>query len=253
MITIIDHGPVRELRFNHPPANALSPELIKALLLAVNEAPRQGAHALVLSGSPGRFSAGLDVPHLLTLDRSAMTDVWRSFYSTLRAIAASPIPIAAAVTGHAPAGGAVLCLFCDHRVMADGEFIIGLNEVQVGLQLPPVIFLALRRLVGPRHAARLAIGGLLISPAEALNVGMVDDLAPADHVTGRALEWCQAMLKVPRHSMLATRKQARADLVAFFDQADAELEQVMEMWWNPEAQAELRALVARLAAKKKGA
>ncbi len=125
MILTIDHGPIRELRLDRPPVNALSAELISALRQAIVAAPAQGARALILSGSPGRFSGGLDVPSLLALDRSTMDTVWHDFYSLLRAIAQSPIPIATAITGHAPAGGTVLSIFCDWRVMAEGDFRIG--------------------------------------------------------------------------------------------------------------------------------
>lgn len=58
------------------------------------------------------FSAGLDVPVLLKLDRPAMDAVWRDFYGLMNALASSSIPIAVAITGHAPAGGTVLALFC---------------------------------------------------------------------------------------------------------------------------------------------
>ena len=160
MILTIEHGPVRELRLNRPPVNALSPELIGVLLQAVEAAPEDGKRALVLSGLPGIFSAGLDVPALLKLDRPAMEVVWRNFYALMRALGSSPIPIAAAITGHAPAGGTVLALFCDWRVAAKGDWKIGLSEVQVGLPLPPVILSALRRLVGAHTAERLAVAGL---------------------------------------------------------------------------------------------
>jgi Delta3-Delta2-enoyl-CoA isomerase len=152
MILTFDHGAIRELRLNRPPANALSPELILALRRAVESAPHDGVRALVLSGAPGRFCAGLDVPLLLTFDRPAMASLWRELYALMRALACSPIPIAAALTGHAPAGGTVLPLFCDWRVIAEGDFKMGLNEVQVGIPLPPAILAALRRLVG--RAAR---------------------------------------------------------------------------------------------------
>ena len=145
---------------NRPPANALTSELIVALRQAIEMAPQQGKRALVLSGTPGRFSGGLDIPVLLTLNRPEIAAVWRELYALLKALAASPIPIAAAITGHAPAGGTVLALFCDCRVMAAGDFKLGLNEVQVGLPLPPVILAALRRLIGPRQAERLAVSGL---------------------------------------------------------------------------------------------
>jgi enoyl-CoA hydratase/carnithine racemase len=139
MIQTIEHGTMRELRLDRPPVNALSPELIVALKNAIEAAAREGAGALILSGAPGRFSGGLDVPLLLGLDRPAMAALWRDFYALLGTIAASPIPIAAAITGHAPAGGTVLALYCDWRVMAEGEYKIGFNEVQVGIPIPPVI------------------------------------------------------------------------------------------------------------------
>jgi Delta3-Delta2-enoyl-CoA isomerase len=197
MLTTIEHDSVWELRLNRPPVNALSLELIVGLREEIEKAARDGIRALILSGAPGRFSAGLDVPLLLGLEPPAIADLWRELYALLRAIAASPIPIAAAVTGHAPAGGTVLALFCDWRVMAQGEYKLGLNEVQVGIPLPPVIVSALKRLVGARHAERLAVSGALLSPQEALDIGLVDEVASVEQVVPRAQEWCLRMLALP--------------------------------------------------------
>jgi len=247
MLLTIDHGDIRELRLNRPPVNALTAELIAALREAVEAAPQQGVRALILSGSPGRFSAGLDVPLLLDCDRSAIGELWRKLYSLMRALACSSIPIAAAITGHAPAGGTVLSTFCDWRVMAAGEFKMGLNEVQVGIPLPPVILAALRRLVGARQAERLAVGGLLLSPEEALAIGWIDEVAPPEKVVERAQKWCESLLALPAEAMTTTRREARSDLVAIFDRGlEAELDDVIAGWWSPSAQDTVRALAARL-------
>jgi enoyl-CoA hydratase/carnithine racemase len=252
MILTIEHGPVRELRLNRPPVNALSPGLIEALLRAAEAAQQDGKRALVLSGLPGIFSAGLDVPTLLKLDRPTMEVVWRDFYALMRALGSSPIPIAAAITGHAPAGGTVLALFCDWRVAAAGEWKIGLSEVQVGLLLPPVILSALRRLVGARNAERLAVAGLLVSPAEAAALGLVDEVVSAERVAERALKWCQELLALPQAAMEITRKQARADLVKEFARDMAsELAEVNSWWWSGETQAALHRMVEQLAMKNK--
>lgn len=250
MLLSSDFGSVRELRMQRPPANALNPELIAALKSAITEAPRTGAEAIVLSGSPGMFSGGLDVPTLLTLDRDAMHAAWEDFYGLMGALATSPIPIAAAITGHSPAGGAVISMFCDYRVMADGDFKIGLNEVQVGLPMPTAIHAALVRLVGPHRAERLAVGGMMISPREAHRLGLVDDLAPVDAVVATALAWCERLLKLPAVARAKTRVQARADLAAIFTWTRGrEVEEVLEDWFSAETQAAMHALVDRL--KKK--
>jgi enoyl-CoA hydratase/carnithine racemase len=252
MILTFEHGAVRELRLNRPPVNALSPELIATLLRAVQVAPQEGMRALVLSGSPGMFSAGLDVPVLLKLDRRAMDAVWRDFYELMKALASSPIPIAAAITGHAPAGGTVLALFCDWRVAAEGDSKIGLSEVRVGLPLPPLILSALRRLVGARQAERLAVTGTLISPRKAVSLGLVDEVVPAEQVVNQALQWCQDLLAVLRFATELTRRLARADLVREFERdIDHELAEVSSWWWNQETQAALHRMVEQLAMRKK--
>jgi enoyl-CoA hydratase/carnithine racemase len=253
MIQILDHGDVRELRLDRPPANALSPELIIALRAAVEAAPAAGARALVLSGAPGRFSGGLDVPVLIQLDRPAMTAVWQDFYALMRCLAASPIPIAAAITGHSPAGGAVLSLYCDVRIMAEGAeggYRIGLNEVQVGIPMPPVIFQALRRLVGPRQAERLCVTAELLPAAEARRLGFVDELVAPESVVARAVEWCNAVLALPPQAMAITRRLARADLVSLFVATEAELSGLLDHWFSAETQGTLWALVERLTKKK---
>ena len=253
MIITTNHGPVRELQLNRPSANALSPELIVVLKGAIETAPNDGARALVLSGAPGMFSAGLDVPQWLALGRPALAHAWRDFYSLMRALACSSIPVAAAITGHGPAGGTVLALFCDWRGIAKGDWKMGFNEVQVGIPLPPVILSALKRQVGARQAERLGTGGLVISAAEAARIGLVDELIPLERVVEQAVEWCQSLLKLPPLAMTTTRRRARADLAGFFDQdIERELDEVIASWWSDEAQSVLRALAARLTKKGSG-
>lgn len=250
MLQRIEHDEVLEIRFERPPVNALSPEFVDALLDAITRAPRDGAGAIVLSGREGMFSAGLDVPALLALDEPAMLHFWKRFFGLAGAIACSPVPVAAAITGHSPAGGAVLALFCDRRVMAEGEFRIGLNEVQVGLPLPPIIHAALIRQLGAREAERLAVAGLLVETAEARRIGLVDESAPADQVVQRAVDWCRDLLKLPREAMQLTRDLARADLVDLFDRLDeGDYRQMNRAWFSDETQQTMRALVERL--KKK--
>lgn len=251
MIEQIAHpNDILEIRLARPPVNALNPELMARLQSAILAAPAQGARGLIVSGSAGIFSAGLDVPALLALDATALEAAWRRFFGVCAALGTSPVPSVAAITGHSPAGGAVISLYADYRVMAEGSFRIGLNEVQVGLVVPEVIQYAFRRLLGAHRAERMLVAGAMIDSAQALQIGLVDELAPAGEVLPRALAWLDATLALPRSAMLRTRAMARADLVASIaDPAALDLGRFVEAWFEPETQSVLQGMVARLKAR----
>lgn len=244
------HGDIAEIRLARPPVNALNMELIDALRDALAQAPRDGVRGVVISGAPGLFSAGVDVPELLQRDRAGVRAYWRALFALCADLAHLPVPAVAAITGHAPAGGAVLALFCDYRVMAEGPFRIGLNEVQVGLMVPDCIQLALRRVVGTYRAERLLVAGAMLEAEQALACGFVDELTGVDQVITRAVHWLTGLLALPRQAMLATRKLARADLHTAWQNVDTlPLDSFVDAFFNDETQATLQGLVARLKAK----
>ena len=175
-----------------------------------------------------------------------MRDAWDRFFDAVRAIGESPVPVVAAIAGHSPAGGCVLALCCDYRVMAEGPFRIGLNETQVGLVAPEGIQHLLRRVVGAYRAERMLIAGEMVDSARALEIGMVDELAAIDAVGTRALAWLDALLALPRKPMLRTRQIARADLVTALQPERIQLEQFLDAWLEPDTQAGLRAMLARI-------
>ncbi|TWI04872.1 enoyl-CoA hydratase/carnithine racemase [Luteimonas cucumeris] len=246
------HGRIRELRLARPPVNALNPTLCDALHSAVDDAVADGVDGLLLSGGPKVFSAGLDVPHLLALpDGAALKAAWKSFFDAALALAQCPVPVVAAIAGHAPAGGCVLALCCDYRVMARSEdaarpFRIGLNETQVGLVAPEGIQRLMRRVIGPYRAERLLVAGELVDAERALALGLVDELADPEQVAARARAWLEALLQLPRKPMLTTRALARADMVDALRPENIQLDRFIDAWNEPDTQAGLHALVARL-------
>lgn len=248
MIEIIEHGSVRELRLARPPANALSPELLDEISAQVARAPGDGARGLVLSGSDGLFSGGLDVPLLMKLDRTAMAGALESFFGAMAALAASEIPVAAALTGHSPAGGAVLAIFCDWRIMADGPFKIGFNEVRIGIPVPSVVADTLARVVGRRSAEALCQTGAMVAPEEAQRIGLVDEVAPLGEVVTRAVEWVAGLCELPQHALCRTRRTVRRDLIEIVERSrSGDVEALLSEWFRPEVQGPLAELVKQLA------
>jgi 3,2-trans-enoyl-CoA isomerase len=246
MIVIENHGAIRELRLARPPVNALNPALISALNEALEAAPADGAEAIVLSGLPGLFSAGLDVRELASLDRDAMQRFLTDFQRTQQLIAASPVPVVAAITGHCPAGGTVLALFCDYRIMARGPFSIGLNEVQVGLYPGEVIANAFTRLVGSRRAADLLTRGALIDSDAALAAGLVDELADPAAVVLRARDYAAGLLALPPNAYRRTRSLVRRELSALFADSREDLATVIaEHFFSDETRQRMAALLKK--------
>jgi len=253
MIEISRHGSIQQLHLARPPVNALNTELLRALRDAVRQAPSDGAEALLLSGGPSVFSAGLDVPSLLALAPNQLQAAWELFFDTALALAESPIPVAAAIDGHSPAGGCVLALCCDYRVMARGDFRIGLNEVQVGLPVPNAVQYLLQRTIGAAPANRLMLLGSMLDAQTAQQIGMVDALADSGEVVAAARTWLEALLTAPRLAMLETRRYARADLIeALSDPERIGIARFLDIWMREETQSVLQAMVARLKARKAG-
>ncbi|UHQ21954.1 enoyl-CoA hydratase/isomerase family protein [Lysobacter sp. 5GHs7-4] len=248
LVTATTHGEIVELQLARAPVNALNPSLCTDLRDALGRAIADGAQGVVLSGGPKVFSAGLDVPHLLSLgeDRHALMAAWQAFFDTALALAASPIPVVAALAGHAPAGGCVLALCCDYRVMASGPFRIGLNETQVGLVAPEGIQRLMRRVVGAYRAERLLVAGEMLDAEQALQAGLVDELTEIDNVATRARVWLEQLLALPRQAVLQTRAIARADIIEALQPEHIRLQHFIEAWYQPSTQDALKALIARL-------
>ena len=246
MLDRIAHGEILELRMNRPPVNAMDPSLVLALREAVAGAPKTGVRALVVSGREGMYSGGLDVPALMQLDIKALQAFLRDFFMMLRTVAASEIPVAAAITGHSPAGGAVLSCFCDWRAMANGAYRFGYNEVAVGLVVPAFARQAITRMAGPEVAERVCVEARMMAPDEVLRLNLVHELAAVNEVVPRALAWCERILAQPPRSTQLQRKIAREDLVASFDNLDEEVEMFTELWLSEETQRTLSVMVERL-------
>lgn len=236
---------IAEIELQRPPANAFNLAFVESLLNTHEETIKNGALAIVIKGKEGLFSAGLDVPELISQSRNSMLVFWGKFFDLMYALMASPIPTIAAVTGHAPAGGAVLALHCDYRIAAAGNFQIGLNEVQVGLVVPPPVMRVLQYTVGTRRAALMAISGQMFTMDEALQIGLVDELVPVDQVVERARTYAMELLKLPPVAMNATRMSARADLSELRpNKADIRL--MTDYWFSDETQEKMRQLVSQL-------
>lgn len=195
-----------------PPVNALDRSLLDKLARAIRQAGAQTGQAIILTGAPGHFCAGLDAKILETAPDEEREQLWVALRRLLDAAAASPAPIAAALTGHCLGAGAVLAALCDYRVMETGDYKIGLPEVRLGLPLPGRVQRLIARLVGEHRAQRLCVEGWLLDPEQARRFGLVDDLVAPKEAVGAAAAWCEQILSLPQAAVAAMRAEFRRPL-----------------------------------------
>jgi 3,2-trans-enoyl-CoA isomerase len=248
LVTIERDGKVAALRMCRPPVNAIESGLCRALVGALDALEADaGVEAVVLAGRPGLFSAGLDLPALLALDRADMRAFWVDFVGAFLRLYRTPLVLVAAIEGHAPAGGTVFAITADHRVMADGPYKMGLNEVAVGLAVPPFLCAVVVGLLGQRNAERLLTTGALLPPHEALAVGFVDEVVGQDEVIARAKAEALRRTTLPPEARRETKRLLRArhsDAIAAG--IEHEVDAFLDFWFRESCQAALAGVVASL-------
>src|SRR5467141_494100 len=239
------NGEVALIRLENGKANAIGPSFLDRLEALLGQLG--DARAAVITGQGSAFSAGLDLPTLVDLDRVRMRAFVLRFETAMMRVFELPIPLVAAVNGHAVARGCVLALQADVRIGADREARIGLNETQLGIGLPAPVVETLRWQVPGSSLAPLALEGRLVSPREALQLGLLHELVPEADLLTRALERATTLAALPPAGLRMVKESLRKPAAAAARaNEDAESEHWLDTWFSPDSQRKLREAVARL-------
>ena len=242
-------GDVALLRMEAGKANAIGPAFLSALdnLLGGLD----GAAAVVMTGQGKAFSVGLDLPALIGLDREALRGLISRFDEVMLRLFEFAAPMVAAVNGHAVAGGCVLALQADVRLVADKELRIGLNETQLGIGLPASVLEPLRLQVPASSLLPLALEGRLVAPREALALGLVHEVVPEAELLDRALFRARALAALPPGGVRLVKAALRRPVAeAIRARGPAETDRWLDTWFAPAAQERLHAAVTKLTKPK---
>lgn len=241
-------GHVAYVRLDRPKAHAVNLRMTQDLQEAFGSLARsEYVRGVILTGQGNIFCAGLDIVELYGYDQEKMDQFWESFGFMLRHMVSFPKPLIAAINGHSPAGGCVFALCCDYRVMADGDFRIGLNEVPVGIVAPgPIVDLAAYA-VGHGKASRMLLNGLLMTAREALDFGLIDEVAPRDKVVEAAEKRLEIWLGYNETAWRKTKERLRRPLVeALSVDAITAFGETNRAWWSPESRRAVGKTIERL-------
>ena len=242
-------GNLSILTLSRGKANALNYASVGELCDAVAAAAADDSvHGLVLaSDRPRFFSSGFDIREVFAYDRPGMADFFGRFIDLYESLYRFPKPVVAALSGHTFAGGAILAIACDFRIMADGDFGFALNEINLGLSLAPTMRGMLIDAVGPVYAREVMLLGAPLTPARALAIGLAHELAPADQVRDRAIACARFLAAKPPAAYREIKRSLREAGGRPDTLSDrATLGQFLGMWFSAEAQEARQAVAARV-------
>ena len=241
-------GNIAILKLNRPKVNAINEQMVDDLLLNLSELKKNNnINGIILTGNNGFFSAGLDVLELFPQSKTDLIQFWSKFNKLLLELFSFPKLIFSAITGHSPAGGTVLSIMTDYRVMAEGNYKMGLNEVAVGLILPGAIGGVYQYILGTRNAEIFGLTGKLATPNEALKVGLIDEIQPLENVLEVTKFKLQEWLKLPSYQQGLTKLKLRENLIQkITENQENYTNEIVDIWFSEPGQHILGGLVNRL-------
>lgn len=200
------------MRMQSPPVNSLSLDFLTELCINVEklEMDKSCRGLIITSSQPKVFSAGLDIMEMYGKSPERCGEFWKAVQEMWLKLYSSNMITIAAINGSSPAGGCLMSLTCDYRIMADNpRFSIGLNETQLGIVAPFWFKDTMINTVGHRTTEIALELGLLYNSSEALKVGLVDQLVPEDQVLTTATQTMTKWLAIPDHARQITKSMMR--------------------------------------------
>ena len=232
-VTVESRDNTAIVRIDRPPANAMNPELVEEIIAVTGDLAASLPDAVVLVGREAFFSAGLDLNLVPTLDAGGQADMIMGINRMVAAWYGFERPVVGAINGHAIAGGIVLALCTDYRV-GSKQGKLGLTETRVGVPYPANALGVVKAELSRPAARYLVLRAHLVEPPEALELGLLDELADPQAVLERAIEMAAELGDLPSDAYATVKRQLRGPVLA-------EMQRVVESGTDPLAQGWLSA------------
>ena len=194
--------------------NALNDSVVNELrsLLKACEADSD-VHSIILTGEGKFFSFGFDVPEFLSFTKEQFASYLANFTDLYTYLFLYPKPVVAALNGHTIAGGCMLALACDYRVMVTGSAKISLNEIAFGSSVFAGSTEMLRFWIGSANATEVLYSGGMYSAEEAKSLGLVQEVAGGDNIVVAARRHALDLSGKPSEAFVGIKSLLRKPVV----------------------------------------
>lgn len=211
--------------------NGMVVDQVRNALTSIEHNP--DIQSVILTGKGRFFSFGFDIPEFLSYTKQQFTDYLTNFTSLYEYLFTYPKPVVAALNGHTVAGGCMLALACDHRVMVSGRARISLNEIGFGSSVFAGSTEMLRFHVGSHNAAKVLYSGALYSAGEAKEMGLVDTVVEDADLINTALKTAAELGDKDPHAFAGIKSLLRSAVAQDFKQREQDsITEFVEIWYS---------------------
>ncbi|XP_015116527.1 enoyl-CoA delta isomerase 1, mitochondrial [Diachasma alloeum] len=206
---------VSTISLNRAPVNSLNLDILRELKESLEKLKKDGSKGLILTSSlPTVFSGGLDIMEMYKPDIKRCTEFWNTLQDTWILLNELEIPTVAAINGASPAGGCLLAISCEYRIFVDGKHTIGLNETKLGIVAPFWFQEPYIKTIGQRRAELALLRGDLFTPQQALEIGLVDELASSkEDALAKAEKYIESYRQISPRARAMTKKSLRESMI----------------------------------------
>ena len=194
-----------EIVIDSPPLNFFSGELLADLRAAVNEAADSDIRALLLRAEGSDFSAGAEVTVFIGLDEAQATELETTVLSLIGTIEDLPVPTLALIHGQCYAGALEVCLACDLIWAAEGSQIGQIEALAGGIPYAGGTQRIASR-IGAGRAAEMVFTAAILPPETLASWGLINQVVPADRLTGEGRTFAQSLASGPTRAHAATKR-----------------------------------------------
>ena len=191
-------------------ANAMGPRMIEALNNALDKA-QESSRAVLIIGRPGLLSGGFDLSIIKSGDNNAIQAMVNAGARLLMRIYGFSIPVVMATTGHGVALGGFLLLAADYRFGVEGDYKIGLNEVALGMTLPPFAQMLAKSRIPPQYLTNTVINAHIYDPESAQQVGFLDEVTPVESLLQTSINKTKELALLDPSAFKRTKQDFRQD------------------------------------------
>jgi enoyl-CoA hydratase/carnithine racemase len=232
-------------------ANAMNERVLQAISAGLQEAASAKLKGLVLIGYDRFFSAGLDLLAVSEFDREQMRRFIAEWEATMIRLFEFPLPVIAAINGAATAGGCILAMACDYRMMAVEGAVIGMNGIRLGITLPAAALEILRDGILASQLAYVLYSGKLFNADEALQRGLVNEVVHQENLPEAALARLQEFTGHAGNPAAALKTALRRNTLARIrENAEEMKEKFLDTWFSSTAQRAIGEARSGLLAKR---